>query len=105
MKKIIVSLLAVASIVIVVGCKNVPTANQPTNLIQPGIACAEEVVLNIAGVVDPAAIVASCTQFGSLAISDVVALVQTLLKQNAPPAGAAPSPLYLHLQQILANAK
>jgi len=58
-----------------------PVPVSPTNLIAPGIACAESVLLDLAGVSDPAAVVAQCIQFGQVAVSDVMALAQLLLNQ------------------------
>lgn len=90
-------------VVLLPGCGNVPSANQPTNLIAPGLACAEEAVLDLLGSPDPNAIAGACAKFGAVAASDVVGIAATLLKQQTPPpTGSAASPLYVRLGRIAA---
>ena len=78
------SLLGGAAVSSTTAC-NTPVPVSPTNLIAPGIACAESVLLDLAGVSDPAAVVAQCIQFGQVAVSDVMALAQILLAQLFGP--------------------
>ncbi len=88
---------------LLMGCKNMPASNQPTNLIAPGLACAEEIILDLTGSSDPNAISGACMRFGTVAVGDVVALAQTLLSQQpTPPTGSAIAPLTSRLQKIAA---
>lgn len=82
---------------------NTPEGKTAQNLWTPGLACAEEAILDLAGASDPNIISGACVKFGAVVVGDVVTIASQLLAQQGPvPTGAAVSPLRVRLEKISA---